>query len=58
MSDLPMEAMKLADDLAEGHYGMTDATAMIRKLALALDDASRAARITARAAALANPVGR
>lgn len=42
--DLPMEALRLARDLEEGHYSMVDALAMIRRLALALDDAKRAAR--------------
>ena len=56
MSDLPMEAMKLADDLEQGHYAMGDATAMIRKLALALDAHRRAERKLR--PSLTNPIGR
>ena len=40
-NDLPMEAIHLASELADGHYGMHEATAMIRRLALALDEANR-----------------
>lgn len=41
-NDLPMEAIRLASELADGRYGMHEATAMIRRLALALDEANRA----------------
>ena len=44
MDDLPMKAVRLATDLERGHYSMADAIAMIRELALALDDARREAR--------------